>query len=268
MSVLLLFSFAAAIVSSCTFSRGRYDYSWTSNRYIAHACGAVNNRAYTNSKEALSHNYDIGHRVFEADLIETDDGDLVCWHGWTTSEVDEIIPESFRNRKLTTSEFLDLPLSGDLHTMDFDYLVRFMATHKDMYLVTDTKSPDSEITLRRFEKIVDIARSIDPSVLDRIIPQIYYNDMLEEINRFYDWKSVIYTTYLLPSGTMYSDFVEFCAGNGIKVIAAYPELLNDELIEYIRSAGIMIYVFTVNSPEEQYEWDEKGISGYYTDILI
>ncbi|MBO4636378.1 MAG: hypothetical protein J5685_04450 [Clostridiales bacterium] len=264
---MLLICICTTLMPSCSIRNG-YDYSWTSNKYIAHAFGAANNWAYTNSREALQRNYAEGYKVFEADLIETTDGDLVCWHGWTTAQVDELIPEEYRNIQLSTEEFNSLEIEGNLHTMTFDYVVSFMSLHKDIYLVTDTKSPNTELTMSRFQKIYETCKRIDPSVLDRIIPQIYYNGMLDEINTFYNWKSIIYTTYLLPRGTMYSDFIGFAAEHGIKVIAAYPDLLNDDFLAYVESSGLQIYVFTVNSYEEVEEWDSKGIDGYYTDVLL
>lgn len=49
---------------------------------IAHAGGLLQGEAYTNSREALDTNLALGRKVFEIDLIETLDGQIVLAHDW------------------------------------------------------------------------------------------------------------------------------------------------------------------------------------------
>lgn len=57
--------------------------TWTDYRLIAHGLGEISSVSVTNSHEAFITNYNKGHRVFEADLILTQDGQLVARHDWS-----------------------------------------------------------------------------------------------------------------------------------------------------------------------------------------
>lgn len=268
LSAIILISFALAL-PSCAFRREKYDYSWVDdNMYIAHACGEVDNVASTNSREALQTNYDKGCRVFEVDMIDTSDGTLVCWHGWTDDIAVELSPDEYAGRVLTEAEFAEMPIAGQFHTMTFEYLANFMAEHDDIYVVTDTKSPDEERTRRRFEMLVNTANEVDPAVLERIIPQIYNMEMLDIIHEYYDWKSIIFTLYLIPDGLYFGDIVDFAEERGIRVITTSEERINDWFIEHLTAAHIYIYMHTFNDPAEVLRWQTKGVRGFYTDTLM
>ena len=243
-----------------------FDYSWTEdNRYIAHACGSINGISYSNSKEALEENYAKGCRIFEVDLLETADGKLVCWHSFTTYD---LVPEEFTGTFPTEEEFLSMEIKGGLHTMDFGYVVDFMSEHDDVYIVTDTKTLTKEDTLRRFTEIRDIASAKDASVLDRIIPQLYYPEMKEEVMSVYDWRSLIYTMYLVAEGTRYGDVMDYVTENGIGVVTVSVERANDTFIRDLNERGIKVYINTVDSEKEAAAWKERGVYGFYTNDLI
>lgn len=63
-------------------------HEWTEKyaHLIAHAGGAARENGYvsyyTNSKEALIENYNLGHRVFEFDFYLTSDSQLAVAHDW------------------------------------------------------------------------------------------------------------------------------------------------------------------------------------------
>lgn len=57
---------------------------FAAHRVIAHAMGGINDKAYTNTKDAFIANYEQGTRIFEADLLLTSDEQLVARHEWTT----------------------------------------------------------------------------------------------------------------------------------------------------------------------------------------
>lgn len=254
---------------SCMGSKPGYDYSWTDEyRYIAHACGAVDGVYLTNSREALETNYENGCRIFEVDLIETEDGELVCWHGWTDGASDDLLPEEYRDRALSSEEFDNVLIAGKYHTMTFEYLARFMSEHEDVYIVTDTKSPDEQRIADRFGKIVSISREVDETILDRFIPQIYNEQMLQSISGMYHWRSVIYTLYLIPQGTYYEDIINFAADNGIRVITTSEERMYNGFVQDLADRGIYLYMNTINDEEEVRIRTEEGVRGFYTDTLM
>ena len=267
-SIFVIFTLLLSI-TSCTFLKDKYDYSWADEtRFIAHACGAIDGVAMTNSIEALNTNYDNGCRVFEVDLIDTTDGVLVCWHGWSGAKIQSIVPEEYYGRPLDSNEFSQMPIAGQYHTMTFEYLANFMSEHEDVYIITDTKSPDEELIRERFGQIISTASQINPEILDRLIPQIYNEDMLGIINEMYSWKSIIYTLYLIPEGTTYGEIIDFADSNGIRVITCPEYTLYDGFIDELDSLGIYVYLHTFNDIEEVERYSAEGVHGFYTDTLM
>lgn len=269
MAIILICSFAT-LISSCASSKREYDYSWVAdNKYIAHACGEIDGYVYTNSREALEENYAKGYRVFEVDIMWTSDRKLICWHGWSDPVVFDLIPEEYQCKDVSYDEFMDMEMAGGLHTMDLAYLINFMAEHPDMYVVTDTKSIYDDLNQLLFEDIYEEAESIAPETLDRFIPQIYYEGMLDIINEIYPWKSIIYTLYLVPAGTTFDDIVKFARKSGVRVITTFPDGgLSDDFLADLNKYDIYVYLHTFNDESETVQWVDKGVEGFYTDCLI
>lgn len=268
-ALILIFSIAL-MISACNPSKGDYDYSWVeNNRYVAHACGEINGYVYTNSREALEENYAKGYRVFEVDLMWSSDRKVICWHGWYDPVVFDIIPEEYRESDVSYDDFMNMEMPGGLHTMDLEYLVSFMADHPDMYVITDTKSIYDDLNQLLFEDIYETVNSIAPETLDRIIPQIYYEGMLDIINDIYPWKSIVYTLYLVPDGTTFDDIVKFARKRGIRVITTFPDGgLSDDFLAQLSKYDIYVYLHTFNDESETVQWTDKGVDGFYTDTLI
>lgn len=266
----LMISSILITCSSCLSKKGDYDYSWVENtKYIAHACGEINGLVYTNSKEALEQNYEKGYRVFEVDIMQTPERKLICWHGWYDPVVFDLIPEDYQCTDVSYDDFMNMEITGGLHTMDFDQLLEFMADHPDMYVVTDTKSIYDDLNQQLFSEIVEEGEKVAPEVLDRIIPQIYYEGMLDIINECYPWKSIIYTLYLVPEGTTFDSIIKFARRRGIRVITTTPEGgLTDWFLEDLNKYDIYVYLHTFNDEAETEQWIDKGVEGFYTDSLI
>ncbi|MDR0958060.1 MAG: hypothetical protein LBM16_02485 [Clostridiales bacterium] len=139
-------------------------------KYIAHALGAVDGIAETNSLEAMQQSYDSGFRVFEVDLNLTTDGNLAAVHDW----------ESYSN-PMTSEKWLEKKLAYKYTSMIIDNICEFMSEHKDVYIVTDTKifEDESKIT-QQFQILKNKAEHY--GVIERIVPQIYNRRMYEVIN--------------------------------------------------------------------------------------
>jgi hypothetical protein len=105
-------------------------------RLVAHAGGAVQGLAYTNSREALDSHYAEGYRVFELDFHWTSDGRLVVVHDWTEMSTRfGVKPHVF-----SYGEFLSARRLDGLHQLTFEDLCQWLVTHRDAFVVTDTKS--------------------------------------------------------------------------------------------------------------------------------
>lgn len=79
--------------------------------------------------------------------------------------------------------------------MDADGIIDVLAQYPDMYIVTDTKEQKDEDIQQVLRSLVDAAKEHDPSVLDRVVVQIYNEPMLETVKEVYAFPSIIYTLY-------------------------------------------------------------------------
>jgi glycerophosphoryl diester phosphodiesterase len=105
-------------------------------RLVAHAGGAVRGLTYTNSQEALDGHYAEGYRVFELDFDWTSDGRLVVIHDWEkTSAQFGTKPHVFSYDEYVSSRRRD-----GLHQLTFEDLCKWLQTHRDAFVVTDTKA--------------------------------------------------------------------------------------------------------------------------------
>lgn len=249
-----------------------FDYSWTIYPYIAHAMGGIDGNTYTNSLEAFVENYENGHRIFEVDLSLTSDNKLAAIHDWSVENTVGIcefpLTEEQLDRPLSEAEFKELKIKGLYTPLTFEDIVQLMYDFPDIYIVTDTKETEEPYITTQFQYIVDAATAVDPALLDRIIPQIYNEEMYYHIMELYDWNSVIYTLY--NQGTEFStlEVVDFSCLNGIRVITTFPGRADPLMLKRLLNSNCLIYMHTFNSPEDIEPFKEAGIHGFYTDFLI
>ncbi len=109
-------------------------YKDDTNRFIAHAAGAIDGYIYTNSLEALNENYNRGFRKFELDIRKTSDGKYVSVHKWSQWA-------SFTNFKGKTpvieEVFLKYKIHGKYTPLNMERINIWFKNHKDAILVTD-----------------------------------------------------------------------------------------------------------------------------------
>lgn len=109
-------------------------YANDTSRYIAHAGGMIDRKNYTNSLEALNHNYAKGFRLFELDIIKTKDGEYVAahdWEGWAR------ITGYKGDLPATREAFLKHKIYKTYSPMDMARINRWFKAHNDAILVTD-----------------------------------------------------------------------------------------------------------------------------------
>lgn len=262
-------------------------YNWIkNNRLVAHALGGINGQDYTNSYEAFIYNYNNGYRIFETDLIMTRDGHLVARHDWYLNNLikfERKIPYSLGflkslrlqdtddGRKIegypSIDEFKSILVRGIYKPLDFIDIVHLLEEYPDIYIVTDTKGMSKEEVERTFKYIVNQADKIDSEVLNRIIPQIYNEDMLGYIKNVHKFPSYIYTLYQLEDRNE-DEIIKFAKENNIKVIVMPKESYSDTFMEKLKAEDIYVYVHTVNDLKEVSFYSNNGIYGFYTDFII
>lgn len=246
----------------------KFNYSWVKeNRYIAHALGGINGNTYTNSREALERSYQRGLRVMEADMSLSSDGKLILLHSTDAESLANLgLPMSWKNKMPTEKEFLNTKIMNTYHTMNFEELAKYMKEHPDMYLVVDLKNNDIKEVERCYKELVKIAKNVDKSVLDRIIPQIYYQEMYKPVMNIYNFKSMIFTTYRMEELEV-NKIVDFSYEHGIKIVAVNKFKFSKELTNKLVDRGISLYMFTYNDQEVVNRLRNNYVSGFYTDFL-
>ena len=265
--ILMLLTFVITMVG-CSSNYYNEQDSFQKYRLIAHAMGGVNkNYRYTNSKEGFIEHYNKGTRIFEVDLVETKEGAIVARHDWSNSLYDILEQENeYKDEKaLTLDEFKSKKINKTLTPLTLNDMVDLMLEYDDFYIVTDTKSSKKDDVNRVFTKLVDKLNKKDPSLIDRIIPQIYNRDMFFLLKDIYDFKNILYTLYLESSS--YSEVIEFAKEYKISGVVMSEEKYNKYFIQELNKNGIKSYVHTINDEEKIKKYIEEGVYGIYTDYV-
>ena len=249
-----------------------FDYEWVQHKYIAHALGGIDGYSYTNSPEAFLANYAKGYRLFEVDLIYTSDGTLVGLHSWKNSNVEKVLgvkrDDSMDEAGMTLKEFKSCKVYERYSCLDIRDLARLLKD-RDIYLIIDGKYEEESEVRQEYGDILSAFSEIAPESLDRIIPQIYSEEMLSWVMDIYPWKSMIYTWYKLDKKT-YSPLKEiaFAKSAGIRAVTMDQERENDLIDRELIKNGIYPLVHTVNDEAAAREMEEDGAAGFYTEELL
>jgi glycerophosphoryl diester phosphodiesterase len=59
----------------------------------------------------------------------------------------------------------------------------------------------------------------------------------------------------------------FCKKKGINTVAMYAKWWNPKYTGYVKSYGIDLALYTVNSPYEAQEYFDEGVNALFTDFL-
>lgn len=236
---------------------------------VCHALGMTKEGdVLTNSLEAFEYNYELGQRVFEVDLAVTSDNVVVLRHDWVsdlgqaeefgwTEEVKEI-PDA--------EKFLNTLILDKYTPITLRDLYEIMAEKKDIYVILDSKyTPD---VTTQFEQIVNTATENGyESVLERIVPQIYYEEMYDKVESVYAFKEYIYTLYYI--GYPGADEVgSVCERKNISVLVMPYTWFGTAVYEELEKYSLQIYVHTVNDKAEAGRMLNCGARGVYTDCIL
>lgn len=244
----------------------KFKYDWTKSGYIAHALGGIDGKTYTNSPQALEHNYKKGFRVFEVDLDLSSDGEVIAWHSFDKKSLKDMgIPEKYAINKPTASEFKKIKSYGKYDTMLFRDVISYMRKYQDIYMVIDLKQAEDDKVRKIYNEIVNQA-SGDYSLLNRIIPQIYRASTYNEVMKIYNFKSAAFTCYKMDKIDE-NEITNYCAMNGIKVLTVDYRFFTPSLVEKCNARGIKLYMNTYNDINEVNKYKKKGVYGFFTDFL-
>lgn len=267
--VFWIFILVAIVYSFVHFPLIHKNKIWENYVTIAHAGGVIDEIEYSNCEEAILSNYEKGHKIFEIDLCLTSDDKIVGKHDWE----EHIIQEGFYKGYIPTEEkFLSTPLYGKYTPLSFVRLCEIMDEYPDMWIVTDSKETGTEENIKFFTIMVETAESLGlEKVLDRIIVQLYNQNMQDTIRKIYPFKSWIFTLYQTEFKRDEGEFLEYvryCYANNISAITMQEARVTPNLVEIGERYNVKIYVYTVNDLDKAYHLFQNGISGIYTDRIV
>jgi len=216
----------------------------------------------------LEYNYELGQRVFETDLAITSDNVVVLRHdwnndfgqakafGWTEEKKDVPDAETFLKTKIydkyTPMTLLDL--------------YKIMAEKEDIYIVLDPKY-SSDVN-GQFSLIVNTALDNGyETVLDRVIPQLYYKEMYDEVEAVYSFKDYIYTLYYIgyPGA---EEVGNFCNDKNIPVLVMPYTWFGSAVDQELKDYSLQVYVNTINDEAEAGRMMSNGAEGIYSDCIL
>ena len=240
------------------------DYGWMElgTPVIAHAMGRIGEHDYTNSREAFEANYALGQRIFEVDFRITDVMGLVCVHNEKNWRTANGLPE---DTPFTMEAFTRSRLYGELTPLRGEEIIDLMAEYPDIYFVTDTKYTDRTLVQLMFSALTAYAKKNAPETLDRLIPQIYNENMYTYVMDVYPFRSLIYTLY--ATETTASLACDFCDATNVKFITIPKQKADARTIALVKSRGIGLGVHTVNDAEEARTLLASGVDMIYSDYL-
>ena len=228
-------------------------YSKDRNRFIAHGGGAVNGHTYTNSLEALNHNYANGFKLFELDIIKTSDGKYVAAHDWNhwakISGYKGSLPVS-------EEEFLKHKLYNKYTPLDMKAINKWFGDHKDAILVTDKVNEPKEFSQLFLDK-------------KRLMMELFSLEALEEGLKLGIRSAIPSENVVNALGKNKLSKLKELKVKNIAVSRRYIEP-NHNLMKELKESGINVYVFHVNfdkGKNEQYvvNYEMDYVYGMYAD---
>ncbi|MGG3284287.1 phosphatidylinositol-specific phospholipase C/glycerophosphodiester phosphodiesterase family protein [Paenibacillus solani] len=267
----VLFLCTAMMILFLTFNvNEKQPEGFTAYRLIAHAMGSISDQPYTNAYEAMIANYEQGTRVFEIDLMLTEDRKVVARHEWTESMTQQLgqkdkLPEDKQSARLSHEEFINTPILEQYQPMDIDAIMDMMQRHPDIYIVTDTKEQEELDIEYLFTEIVKAAKQRNPEILDRVVVQIYNEPMLDMIRDIYPFESIIYTLYATQDSP--DKITAFVKNHDIAAVTMPEYKVTPNFVAKLREAGAVTYVHTINDIRTVNNYEKWGVYGVYSDLL-
>ena len=253
----ILLSLAALLCSAYIWRRGpllTIREVPIRDRLIAHAGGAFEGMTYTNSLQAMEHNYAAGFRYFEVDFNWTQDGELVCVHDWeaTYAKLFHESPASIPSLE----EFERLEMKAGLTQLSLDSVMHWLSLKKDAFLVTDIKKDNLQaLRLIKERYVVQI---------QQVVPQVYNPNEISP-TRSLGFENVILTLYRCPLSRR--ELLSRLENEELFAVTVPKARLKRWGFAKNLSRRFFVYTHTVNSEKEAVDSIEMGVDGFYTDSL-
>lgn len=235
-----------------------------SNPLMGHAFGGMDDKTYHNTMAALEHGIETGYKDFEIDFSYTTDGRLVLSHGWSPSNCKCLgitYKPDFDN--MTYERVMNMPIHGNpiMDARQFYERVKDEPDYRfevDFHFVQEHRKEMVQELVKDFEN--------DGQVLDRLLMQVYTQQMYQIIDGVYRFKNYSY----LAGKYVYrlDEFLTFCLDKGICAIALRANLAKREYIDKIHNAGLYVMTYTVQRDVDYAKHLlDSGIDTICTDFI-
>lgn len=222
---------------------------------LAHAGGGYKSQPYTNSLDALNHNYSLGHRVFEIDFNWTSDYQLVGIHDW--GKTYERLFNQHTKKAPDLKFFKSLKMKNDQTQLTLLNLDHWLSQHPDAYIVTDVRGENI--------KALNLMARQMKNALRQVIPQMYHPTNYESIMDI-GYNDIILTLYATKLST--NKIIEFVNNNRLYAVTINPSKEGfNKIVKALSEINVFTYVHTFNTIAELKTYLSEGVDGIYTDFL-
>lgn len=239
----LLFALFSATFISCSKEEIEEEKSLT-DVFVAHAGGAIEGFIYTNCLEALNLSYSKGCRMFELDILETAEGNLVAAHTWAYFKTITNYPGPIDGIPMTEEEFLSSKIREKFTPMNMADVIEWLAKHKDAVLMTD--------------KINEPAMLKGFPFKDRLVMELFTWEAVEEaIKEGIKPMPSDNLIFQLDNDSIPVPGIEKKLSDlNIKYISISRRFIenNKEFLKRLKKKGIKTYVYHVGWDEGKDEW--------------
>jgi glycerophosphoryl diester phosphodiesterase len=240
--------------------------------FVAHAFGAIDGRAYTNSLEAFQRNYGRGFRVFECDLVRLADGTALVAHNGL--EANYGLSKPFT--EATWADLAGHKYLGTYTILRAQELAGLLRDHPDVYVILDSKYARLDI----YKSVLRYAP--ERSLRERIFPHVAERAELDELRTAYPLQNYVLALYHTQAQNRYDDpivgdftrryrapavmmwwrdrdFSLTLAANGREGRRYRPAFASA-----LRGLGANVYVHSLGDPAEIQRFWDAGV-GVYSD---
>ncbi|MBR3654599.1 MAG: hypothetical protein IKN62_04095 [Elusimicrobia bacterium] len=218
------------------------------NCLIAHACGQIDGKDYTNSLEAITQSIEKGYKFIEIDLCITDDKEIVAMH-----DLNHFI--HITGNKNIDNKFHDIinqKIYNKYTPLTTKGINQIFNTNKNLVLVTD-KITDYDILLDNFK------------FKDRMIVEVFSVKKYKEALR----KGILYPALCIGKKENFKDVIK----ENIRMVTTSIEFLkqNIAIFKYFHKKGVVIMVYgTPEINDEQFLKNNLGVtcSLAYVDSVL
>lgn len=263
----IIIAAATAIFTiSLTFSlapRKTYVNSGISPSYsyvVAHAGGAleVNGKTlkYLNSVEGFQKYYADGTRMFEYDLVFSKEGKLVATHKF------EYFDGYSMKNPIPYETYTQTKIAGKFEGMTEDKLFEVIEENPDCKFIIDTKEKNETNV---YERIVELAKEKEVDISKSILPFVTSKEMLEDINKMYDFEEIMLTNYKKNYTTReLLHIIDSC--DKIQYLHIFPvDFINIDINE-INKKGIRVFAHMDKRNKARTALD-YGCTGIFSDDI-